>query len=88
MHDFLKQREASFLGQFERGLVDFPVKFLLKADEIKRENSAMADLDAGYIAYELGKLAPVKYGMPSDKELSIIAEIWQEHVADRWDTYN
>ena len=88
MEDFLKQREASFFGQFERGLVDIPAKYLLKAGDIKRENSAMADLDAGYIAYELGKLAPVKYGMPTDKELNILAEVWQEHVAERWDTYN
>ena len=88
MYIFLKQREASYFGKLERGLVDIPAKFLLKAGEIKRENQAMADLDAGYIAYELGKLLPVKYGMPTDEELNNLAEVWQEHVADRWDTYN
>lgn len=88
MEDFLKQRETNFLGQLENGVVDIPAKFLLKAGDIKRENPAMAELDAGYIAYELGKLAPLKYGMPTDKELNILAEVWQEHVADRWDTYN
>jgi len=88
MDDFLKQRETNFLDQLEKGLVDIPTKFLLIAGDIKRGNSALADLDEGYIAYELGKLAPLKYGMPPDKELNILAEVWQEHVADRWDTYN
>jgi len=88
MEDFLRQREAIFLSQFERGLVDFPAQYLFKACDIKRENSAMADLDAGYIAFELGKLAPPKYGMPTDTEINIIAEVWQEHVAEHWSTYN